>query len=115
MPDRIDAALERAARYRRSRVPEDWQRKANLTELVSTQRPWQALPLPDGWWDIGQVLDTFSELRPVLPVHWHPETNRVRVGSPPRPEPRPSPPAPDYTDYDFNRSDRSVLGYSSPD
>ncbi len=111
MPDRIDAALERAARFRRSRVPEDWQGKANLTELVQPQRRWQALPLADGWWHVGHVLDTFSELQPILPVHWHPETDRVRVQRPPGPTPGLDPGPIHYTDEDFNHTDPSVLGY----
>ncbi len=91
MTDRVAAALGRAARYRRSLVPPEWQDKPNLTELVTTQLMHPARGLGNGWWHVGNVLDSFSERQPILAVWWHPETDAVKVGRPPKPTPLPEP------------------------
>ncbi len=92
MPDdyphaRVLAALDRAARYRRS-----------LANVTPFQRENEIVALPgrpcltpdrDGWAEIGSVVDGVVGCRP-LAVWWHPATDRVRVERPPDAGPPPS-------------------------
>lgn len=92
-PEQIAAAIDRAARYRRSLVPPEWQGKPNLTELVTVQALAEPRYVSAGFWHVGNILDSFSERQTVLAVHWNPTTNQVKVQRPPtaptRPDPKP--------------------------
>lgn len=90
---RIAVALERAARYRRMQAPPEWQGKRNLDELIEGHPRWQPVAVPDGWYDIGSVLDTLTPFSDALRVLWHPATDAVKVQRP-RPAPKPAPPSP---------------------
>lgn len=50
-----------------------------------------ARDLDDGWWHIGNVLDSFSERQSILSVWWNPATDAVKVQRPPKPAPQPEP------------------------
>lgn len=96
MPDdvplsRILAALERAARYRRSLANGPG---VNAVTLQNDIVPIRGRPVlhvnRDGWAEIGTVSDRFAGCLP-LAVWWHPATDRVQVERPPAPKPPPVP------------------------
>lgn len=91
MPDdlsmaRVLAALDRAARYRRSLVNDQRVSPASLVHEITAVpgRPWLRL-YHEGWAEIGSIVDGVVGCRP-LAVRWHPATDGVRVERPPAPK-----------------------------
>lgn len=79
--EKIAAACERAARYRRHVAIEAGVPAGNLAERIDVL-PDRATPVlgSDDWYRVGTVHD--GVVNQCLMVLWHPETDRVRVGRP---------------------------------
>lgn len=105
---RIDAALERAARYRRFLATGPRVNAVTLQNDVMALRGRPVLHVNrEGWAEIGTVSDAFAGGLP-LAVWWHPTTDQVKVERPPEPGP---PPVPTQALY---RSYRPMGGANSP-
>ncbi len=85
---RVLAALDRAARYRRSLVNDQRVNPASLVNEITAVPGRLDLHLDrEGWAEIGSVVDGLVGCR-ALAVWWHPDTDRVRVERPPESVPQ---------------------------
>jgi len=85
--EKLEEICERAAEYRRMVIAGG--RREDITQaLRETVRAFPVRPEPrsDGWYYVGQLPDTESPW--TLKVHWHAETDTVRLE-----RPKPIPPA----------------------
>ena len=95
VPDegRMQVALHRALRYHLQRVRDaEGVDYAAMHGEIPIDALIRAFPFEvgGGWWRIGSVYDSHDGLSHSLPVLWHPETDRVRIGRiPPPPAPPP--------------------------
>jgi hypothetical protein len=78
--------LNRAVRYRREVAIAAGAPAGNLAERIDAVMAGEARAVgADGWYLVGTVYDGVVDQ--ALPVWWHPETDRARVGRPVVPEP----------------------------
>lgn len=92
---RVHAAIQRAVIYRRQQFrPTDEDPGLLLEHRIVGDRRREAIDLGDGWWWVGAVLDETTDPPQALAVHWHPDTERVRVDRPVKGPKMPDKPAP---------------------